>query len=128
MGMPESAFSGVERGVDFGCGHVFNANKPGAGAGTVVEEALAEVLGLVAAVVVRFDGRAGRVGGVDVDGEAKPPRLKRANCLIPPLHLSSLPCILPDQLAIVNAQLSILDSPHSPLIIHYSQLTILYTP
>lgn len=66
MRVPELAFFGIEGGVELGGDHVFDADETSVGGGGVVDEALADVVRDVGAVMVCFDG-AGGVGGVDVE-------------------------------------------------------------
>ncbi len=66
--MPELPLLGVKSFVEVGFDHVLDPDEPGVGAGGVVDDALADVLVEVGAIVVRFDCCAAGVGGVGVEG------------------------------------------------------------
>ena len=67
VAVPQAALVLGQGLVEVGLDHVLDADQTGAGRGAVVQQALADVLGEVAAVVVGLDN-AGRVRGVDVEG------------------------------------------------------------
>lgn len=64
--MPKAALVLVERLVQFGGDHVFYADQAGTGLGAIVEEALSNVFGQMAAVMVGLDD-ALRIGCIDVE-------------------------------------------------------------
>lgn len=67
MAVPQLALLGLEGRIKFWRDHVLDADEARARVGTVIKDALAHVLGQMAAVVVGFDV-AGRVVSVDVEG------------------------------------------------------------